>query len=55
MQFFFWEKKRNPFDLFGQSLLTYIESWEKAQKEEENFAMLPLPPTARTAHIFEVP
>ena len=26
---FFWEKKRNPFDLFGQSLLTYIHSWER--------------------------
>jgi len=42
------EKKRNPFDLFGQSLLTYIERrlLRKAKKGEEEGKL------RASAHIF---
>ena len=48
MQFFWEKKKRNPFDLFGQSLLTYIERrlLRKAKKGEEEGKL------RASAHIF---
>ena len=51
MQFFWEKKKRNPFDLFGQSLLTYIERrlLRKAKKGEEEGKL------RGSAHIFSLP